>query len=128
MGDTRRVTKAWDNPPSDTLPPFRAPTHDIEDVDFLNPERLLSEKHSPWGFLKLPGGFNGSTVPMLAMQALTRGGTNMAESARNKVDQTLFHVLGREQVNHLVDMCVSSRHINPRHSVTHFRSTRSIQI
>ncbi|KIJ20469.1 hypothetical protein PAXINDRAFT_67476 [Paxillus involutus ATCC 200175] len=104
MGDTRRVTKAWDNPPSDTLPPFRAPTHDIEDVDFLNPERLLSEKHSPWGFLKLPGGFNGSTVPMLAMQALTRGGTNMAESARNKVDQTLFHVLGREQVNHLVDI------------------------
>ncbi|KIK98214.1 hypothetical protein PAXRUDRAFT_134672 [Paxillus rubicundulus Ve08.2h10] len=104
VGDTRRVSKVWENTSSDTLPSFRTPPHDTEDVDFLNPERLLPEKHSPWGFLKLPGGFNGSTVPMLAMQALTRSGTNMAESARNKVDQTLLRVLGHEQVNYLVDM------------------------
>ncbi|KAH0840187.1 hypothetical protein J3R83DRAFT_1182 [Lanmaoa asiatica] len=107
MDDTRRHSKVWGDTPSDTLPPFRAQPRDVEEVELLNPERLLPEKHSPWGFLKLPGGFDSTMVPMLAIQALTRSGTNTAEPSRAKVDQTLLHVLGREQVKYLVDMCVS---------------------
>lgn len=104
--DGRRHLKIWGDTPSDTLPPFRAPPRDVEEVELLHPERLLPEKHSPWGFLKLPGGFESTMVPMLAIQALTRSGTNTAESSRTKVDQTLLHLLGREQVKYLVDMCV----------------------
>lgn len=89
---------------SDTPLPFRAPP---EEVELLDPQRLLPEKHSPWGFLKLTGGFESTMVPILAIQALTRNATSAAESPRTKVDQTLFHVLGREQVKYLVDMCVS---------------------
>ncbi|KAG8218913.1 hypothetical protein J3R82DRAFT_4596 [Butyriboletus roseoflavus] len=138
--EARRHLKVWGDTPSDTLPPFRVPPRDVEEVELLHPERLLSEKHSPWGFLKLPGGFESTMVPMLAIQALTRSGTNTAESSRSKVDQTLLHVLGREQVNYLVDIfqeryspwlnlqpgnsndgpllrlaqcCVASRHLEP---------------
>ncbi|KAF9238844.1 hypothetical protein BU15DRAFT_75065 [Melanogaster broomeanus] len=140
MDTTRRPSKVWEHPPSDTLPPIKAPPQDMEDFDLLSPERLLPEKHSPWGFLKLPGGFEGIMVPMLAMQALTRTGTNTAEHSLGKVDQVLLHILGREQVKYLVDIfedryspwlnlqpgsrndgpflrlaqcCVASRHLEP---------------
>lgn len=108
MDDTRRHHKVWGDTPTDTLPPFRPPPRNVEEVELLHPERLLPEKQSPWGFLKLPGGFESTMVPMLAIHALTRSGTNTAESSRTKVDQTLLHVLGREQVKYLVDMCVSA--------------------
>lgn len=42
-------------------------------------------------------------VPMLAMQALTRAGS-VDDSSRNKVDQSLLHILGREQVDYLTDI------------------------
>jgi hypothetical protein len=106
MEDTRIHSKVWGDTQSDTLPPFRAPPRDVEEVELLHPERLLPEKQSPWGLLKLTGGFESTMVPILAIQALTRSGTNTAEPSRNKVDQTLLHVLGREQVKYLVDMCV----------------------
>lgn len=106
MEDTRRHPKVWGDTHSDTLPPFRAPPREEED-ELLHPEHLLPEKHSPWGLLKLTGGFEGTMVPILAIQAMTRSGTSTAEPSRNKVDQTLLHVLGREQVKYLVDMCVS---------------------
>lgn len=105
VDDGRRPSKVWGDTPSDTLSPFRAQPGDVEEVELLHPERLLPEKHSPWGFLKL-GGFESNMVPMLAIQALTRSGINTAESHRTKVDQTLLHLLGREQVKYLVDMCV----------------------
>ena len=106
--DTRRHPKVWGDTHSDTLPPFRVSPRDMEEDELLHPEHLLPEKHSPWGLLKLTGGFEGTMVPILAIQAMTRSGTNTAEPSRNKVDQTLLHVLGREQVKYLVDMCVSA--------------------
>jgi hypothetical protein len=42
-------------------------------------------------------------VPMLAMQALTRAGS-IDDSSRNKVDQSLLHILGIEQIKYLTDM------------------------
>lgn len=105
--DTKRPTKVWGDTSPDNLATFRAQPDDVEEVELLHPERLLPEKHSPWGFLKL-GGFESNMVPMLAIQALTRSGINTTESSRTKVDQTLLHLLGREQVKYLVDMCVSA--------------------
>jgi len=90
----------WD--PS-SLPPFHRPHPQEEEVDLLDPERLLPERHKPWGFLKLPGGFDGTMVPMLAMQALTRAGS-IDDSSRSKVDQSLLHILGMEQIKYLTDM------------------------
>ncbi|KAH7887473.1 hypothetical protein F5I97DRAFT_1966044 [Phlebopus sp. FC_14] len=98
---TSKAASSWSN--SDT-PSFRPPPQPHEEVDLLNPERLLPERHSPWGFLKLPGGFDGTMVPMLAMQALTRAGSGGAEGSAVKVDQTLLHVLGRDQVSYLIDI------------------------
>lgn len=105
MEDTKIPSKVWVDSPSDTLSPFRAQPGDVEEVELLQLERILPEKHSPWGFLKR-GGFEGNMVPMLAVQALTRSGTNNAESSRTKVDQALLHLLGREQIKYLMDMCV----------------------
>lgn len=136
-------TRSWDSS-SNTLPPFPRSQPQEEEVDLLDPERLLPERHKPWGFLKLPGGFDGTMVPMLAMQALTRAGS-VDDSSRNKVDQSLLHILGREQIEYLTDIfeeryapwlnlqpsqqpegpllklaqcCVASRHLGP--------STRSV--
>jgi hypothetical protein len=94
--------KNWDAS-SNSLPPFHRPQPQEEEVDLLDPERLLPERHKPWGFLKLPGGFDGTMVPMLAMQALTRAGS-IDDSSRNKVDQSLLHILGIEQIKYLTDM------------------------
>ncbi|KAF8450221.1 hypothetical protein L210DRAFT_3387413 [Boletus edulis BED1] len=140
VDDARRHHKAWGNTFSDALPPFRALPRDVEEVELLHPERLLPEQHSPWGFLKLPGGFESTMVPILAIQALTRSGTNTPDPSWTKVDQTLLHILGREQVKYLVDIfeeryspwlnlqpgnrgdgpllrlaqcCVASRHLEP---------------
>ncbi|KAG6378994.1 hypothetical protein JVT61DRAFT_13285 [Boletus reticuloceps] len=140
VDDARRHHKAWGNTFSDALPPFRALRRDVEEVELLHPERLLPEQHSPWGFLKLPGGFESTMVPILAIQALTRSGTNTPDPSWTKVDQTLLHILGREQVKYLVDIfeeryspwlnlqpgnrsdgpllrlaqcCVASRHLEP---------------
>jgi len=93
----------WD-PGSNTLPPFHKSRPQEEEVDLLDPERLLPERHKPWGFLKLPGGFDGTMVPMLAMQALTRAGSMSDDSSRSKLDQSLLHILGMEQVKCLTDM------------------------
>ncbi|KAG0703888.1 hypothetical protein DFH29DRAFT_1040372 [Suillus ampliporus] len=127
------------NSSSSTLPPFHRSQPQEEEVDLLNPERILPERHKPWGFLKLPGGFDGTMVPMLAMQALTRAGS-VDDSSRSKVDQSLLHILGREQMIYLTDIfeeryapwlnlqpsqqpegpllklaqcCVASRHLGP---------------
>jgi len=109
MDDTmKQHPKGWGDTFSDTPLPFRAPPREVEEVELLDPQRLLPEKHSPWGFLKLTGGFESTMVPILAIQALTRNGTSTAEPSRTKVDQTLFHVLSREEVKYLVDMCVSA--------------------
>ncbi|KAG9317720.1 hypothetical protein JVU11DRAFT_1936 [Chiua virens] len=124
IDDSRRHSKLWGESPSDTLPPFRAPPGDIDEVELLHPERLLPEKQSPWGFLKL-GGFESN----MHLRVLS-----------TKIDQTLLHVLGREQVKYLVDIfeeryspwlnlqptnrndgpllrlaqcCVASRHLEP---------------
>lgn len=113
IDDTRRHSKVWGNTHTDTLPPFRAPPRDVDEVELLHPERLLPEKQSPWGFLKLPGGFESNMVPILSIHALARSGTNTAEPSRSKVDQTLLHILGREQVKYLVDMCASAIPLYP---------------
>lgn len=107
MDDSRAHTgpsysRNWDSS-SNTLPPFSRSQPQEEEVDLLDPQRLLPERHKPWGFLKLPGGFDGTMVPMLAMQALTRAGS-VDDSSRNKVDQSLLHILGREQIEYLTDM------------------------
>ncbi|OAX43229.1 hypothetical protein K503DRAFT_708912 [Rhizopogon vinicolor AM-OR11-026] len=92
----------WE-PSSNTLPAFHRPQPQEEEVDLLDPERLLPERHKPWGFLKLPGGFDGTMVPMLAMQALTRAGS-IDDPSRSKVDQSLLHILGIEQIKYLGDI------------------------
>ena len=108
MDGARRHSKTWDHAHPDTLPPFRAPPRDVQEVELLHPERLLTEKQSPWGFLKLSTGFESTMVPILAIQTLTRSGASTTDTSWSKVDQTLLHVLGREQVKYLVDMCVSA--------------------
>ncbi|KAH7912970.1 hypothetical protein BJ138DRAFT_1147165 [Hygrophoropsis aurantiaca] len=100
-----RSPQTWNGstPPSDQLPPFRPQAHEADGVDLLDPERLLPVRHRPWGFLKLPGGFDGTMVPMLAMQALTRAGPG-EEPPNAKVEQMLLHILGRDQVKFLTDI------------------------
>ncbi|KAH7931166.1 hypothetical protein BV22DRAFT_998664 [Leucogyrophana mollusca] len=100
-----RSPRTWDGttPPSDQLQPFRPQAHEADGVDLLDPERLLPVRHRPWGFLKLPGGFDGTMVPMLAMQALTRAGSG-EESSYVTVEQSLLHILGRDQVKYLTDI------------------------
>ncbi|KAG2369795.1 hypothetical protein BDR07DRAFT_1388333 [Suillus spraguei] len=95
-------SRNWDST-SNTLPPLPRSQLQEEEVDLLDPQRLLPERHKPWGFLKLPGGFDGTMVPMLAMQALTRAGS-VDDSSRNKVDQSLLHILGKEQLDYLSDI------------------------
>ncbi|KAG1755346.1 hypothetical protein EDB19DRAFT_1924731 [Suillus lakei] len=124
-------SRNWDSS-SNTLPPFHRSQPQEEEVDLLDPERLLPERHKPWGFLKLPGGFDGT-------MALTRAGS-VDDSSRSKVDQSLLHILGREQIDYLTDIfeeryapwlnlqpspqpegpllklaqcCVASRHLGP---------------
>lgn len=95
-------SRNWDST-SNTLPPLPRSQPQEEEVDLLDPQRLLPERHKPWGFLKLPGGFDGTMVPMLAMQALTRAGS-VDDSSRNKLDQSLLHILGKEQIDYLTDI------------------------
>ncbi|EGO02210.1 hypothetical protein SERLA73DRAFT_178032 [Serpula lacrymans var. lacrymans S7.3] len=83
------------------MPQYRSQSND--DMDLLHPEGLFPIQQRPWGFLKLPGGFDGTTVPMLAMQALTRAVPN-EEPLKNKVEISLLHILGKDKVKHLLDI------------------------
>ncbi|EIW76212.1 hypothetical protein CONPUDRAFT_168789 [Coniophora puteana RWD-64-598 SS2] len=115
-------------------------TPDTNEVEFTDPAKLLPERHRPWGFLKLPGGFDGTMVPMLAMQALTRAGP-WQEPTDDSFEQPLLRILGRDQVQSLCDLfeeryapwvnlppskytespllrlaqcCIASRHLDPQ--------------
>ncbi|KAG6334098.1 hypothetical protein ID866_4990 [Astraeus odoratus] len=101
---SRSTPKSWDEPTSDTLIPFRDQPQEKVEVDLSDPQQLLPERQRPWGLLKLPGGFDGTTVPMLAMQALLRSGVNGEEALKNKIDQSLLRILGRERQKYLMDI------------------------
>ncbi|KAI6152303.1 hypothetical protein BKA82DRAFT_4109694 [Pisolithus tinctorius] len=134
------VLKAWESPTPDSPSSFRDQPPDKVEVDLSDPKRLLPEQQRPWGLLKLPGGFDGTTVPMLAMQALIRSGINGEDVLKSKIQQSLFHILGRERMQYLTDIfeecynpwlnlqpnhhsdspfvqlaqcCVASRHLDP---------------
>lgn len=137
---SKGLPKSWESPAPDSPSSFRDQLPDKVEVDFSDPKRLLPEQQRPWGLLKLPGGFDGTTVPMLAMQALIRSGVNGEDALKSKIQQSLFHVLGRERIqfltaifeerynpwlnlqpNHhsdspvvqLAQCCVASRHLDP---------------
>ncbi|KAL4076253.1 hypothetical protein V8B97DRAFT_2028809 [Scleroderma yunnanense] len=140
FNSSKNIPKTWENSPPDTLSPFQDQPREKVEVDLSDPKRLLPEQQRPWGLLKLPGGFDGTTVPMLAMQALVRSGVSGEDELKNKIDQSLFHILGRERAKSLTDMfeerynpwlnlppnyhndsplvrlaqcCVASRHLEP---------------
>lgn len=136
----KTMPTTWESPAPGTLSPFPDQPREKVEVDLSDPQRLLPERHRPWGLLKLPGGFDGTTVPMLAMQALVRSGVNGEDALKNKIDQSLFQILGGERIKHLTDIfeerynpwlnlqpnyhshsplvqlaqcCVASRHLDP---------------
>lgn len=103
----KTMSTTWEGPAPGTLSLFPDQPREKVEVDLSDPQRLLPERHRPWGLLKLPGGFDGTTVPMLAMQALVRSGVNGEDALKNKIDQSLFQILGGERIKHLTDMYVS---------------------
>ncbi|KAI6024452.1 hypothetical protein EDC04DRAFT_2880805 [Pisolithus marmoratus] len=137
---SKGLTKSWESPTPDSPSSFKDQPPDNVEVDLSDPKRLLPERQRPWGLLKLPGGFDGTTVPMLAMQALIRSGVNGEDALKSKIQQSLFHILGRERIQYLLDIfeecynpwlnlqpnhhgdssfvqlaqcCVASRHLDP---------------
>ncbi|KAI6130259.1 hypothetical protein EDD16DRAFT_1077582 [Pisolithus croceorrhizus] len=137
---SKGFSKSWESPAPDSPSSFRDQPLDKVEVDFSDPKRLLPEQQRPWGLLKLPGGFDGTTVPMLAMQALIRSGVSGEDALKSKIQQSLFHVLGRERIQYLTEIfeerynpwlnlqpnhhsdspvvqlaqcCVASRHLDP---------------
>lgn len=135
----KTMSKTWESPAPGTLSPFPDQPREKVEVDLSDPQRLLPERQRPWGLLKLPG-FDGTTVPMLAMQALVRSGVNGEDALKDKIDQSLFQILGGERIKHLTDIfeerynpwlnlqpnyhshsplvqlaqcCVASRHLDP---------------
>lgn len=101
----KTMSKTWESPAPGTLSPFPDQPREKVEVDLSDPQRLLPERQRPWGLLKLPG-FDGTTVPMLAMQALVRSGVNGEDALKDKIDQSLFQILGGERIKHLTDMYV----------------------
>lgn len=99
--------KSWECSPPGTHSGFPDQPQEKVEVDLSDPQRLLPEQQRPWGLLKLPGGFDGTAVPMLAMHALVRSGVNGVDALKNKIDQSLLQILGRERIKYLTDMCVA---------------------
>lgn len=76
----------------------------IEDLFPLPP-------NAPWGFVKVPGGFDWTATPMLAMQNITTSRTHhgINENAGDggmELHASLANILGPDNIKSLLHMCV----------------------
>lgn len=74
---------------------------EIEDIFPLPPT-------APWGLAKVPGGFDWTATPMLAMQNITTGRTLACDDAgvEPQVHAQLVNILGPDNIQSLLQMCV----------------------
>ena len=68
-------------------------------------EDLLPLPPKPWGFVKIPGGFDWSTTPMLAMQGITTSRPQLDEDQLiSDVNASLANILSADRVSSLLNM------------------------
>jgi hypothetical protein len=97
---------AFLTPPSRISPPNISNTVTPEnDTQNVKLEDLLPLPPKPWGFVKVPGGFDWSSTPMLAMQGITTIRPQLDEDQLiDDVNASLANILSPERVNSLLDM------------------------
>jgi hypothetical protein len=93
-------------PPSKFSPPNIsnkvAPENDTRTVKL---EDLLPVPPKPWGFVKVPGGFDWAATPMLAMQCITTIRPQLDEAQLiGDVNASLANILSPQRVNSLLNM------------------------
>lgn len=75
----------------------------------IKPEDLVPvPPHAPWGFEKVPGGFDWTATPMLAMQKLTIRTPGGEEPFVNDINAKLANIISQERIKTLLSMCVSN--------------------
>lgn len=67
-------------------------------------EDLLPLPPKPWGFVKVPGGFDWAAAPMLAMQNVTNRAQLDEDVASSEVDALLADILTPDTVRSLLNM------------------------
>ena len=73
----------------------------------IKPEDLLPvPPHVPWGFEKVPGGFDWTATPMLAMQKLTIRTPGGEEPFVSDISAKLTNIISPERIKTLLNMCV----------------------
>lgn len=73
----------------------------------IKPEDLLPvPPHAPWGFEKVPGGFDWTATPMLAMQKLTIRTPGGEEPFVSDISAKLANIISPERIKTLLNMCV----------------------
>ena len=83
----------------------RTASHPNNDNDRVKLEDLLPLPHKPWGFMKVPGGFDWTTTPMLAMQYATINRPHLDEDQiSSNINASLASILSPDKVKSLLDM------------------------
>jgi hypothetical protein len=68
-------------------------------------EDLIPLPPKPWGFVKVPGGFDWSATPMLALQNVTTSRHPFDEDqSDNDLNALLANILNPDRVKYLLDM------------------------
>jgi hypothetical protein len=80
-------------------------SHSNSDNHHVKMEDLLPLQQKPWGFVKVPGGFDWTTTPMLAMQNATINQPHLDEDQiSSNINTSLASLLGPDKVKSLLDM------------------------
>lgn len=74
----------------------------------LQPEDLVHTLDKPWGFLKVPGGFDWTATPMLALQELALRSRHKETQTVDNWDISLHGIIADVQMNQLLEMYVGS--------------------
>lgn len=82
------------------------PGGDERDPGMIKIEDMLPlPPNTPWGLVKVPGGFDWTATPMLAMQNITTNRIQANEEPTyNEVDAALSNILNADQVKDLLNM------------------------
>jgi hypothetical protein len=76
-----------------------------KDAHSVKIEDLLPQPPKPWGFVKVPGGFDWTTTPMLAIQNATTNRTHLdEEQSISEVNASLARILSPETVRSLLNV------------------------
>lgn len=74
----------------------------------IKPEDLIPlPPHAPWGYVKVPGGFDWTASPMLTMQKLVSRVQVGEDPSASNTNAALASIMSPERVKYLLNMCVS---------------------